>query len=106
MKFMIETGSESHTTSGQSCQAKFAGGERDGQPLFTAKSAIVSQEWLKRDKHTTLVSTVFELPEGTEILVDYRSNQSDPEKFILRLDASQDVAEYEIGTCNLRTYAM
>ncbi len=105
MKFLIETGKESHTTSWQSCQAKFVGGERDGQFLYQNKPAIVSQEWLKNDKHATVVKTVFELPEGTDILIDYKGYEG-PEKFIIRLDESQEVQEYEIGTSRLRTYTM
>ncbi len=105
MKFLIETGSESHTSSYQSCQAKFVGGSNDGQFLYTNKPAIVSTEWLKSDKHAKVVKTVFELPEGTEILIDYKGHEG-PEKFIIRLDESQEVKEYEIGTSRLRTYTM
>ncbi len=105
MKFLIETGSESHTTSYQSCQAKFHGGERDGQFLYTNKPATVSTEWLKNDKHARIVKTVYELPDGMEILIDYKGHEG-PEKFIIRLDASQEVTEYEIGTSRLRAYIM
>ena len=105
MKFMIETGNESHTTSYQSCQARFVGGDQDGKFLYQYKQAIVSQEWLKRDKHATVVKTVFDLPNGTEILIDYKGFQG-PERFIIRLDESQEVAEYEVGTSRLRTYTM
>jgi len=41
MRLMIETGSESHTSSWQKCQAKF-GGERDGQYLYEHKAAIAA----------------------------------------------------------------
>ncbi len=105
MKFLIETGSESHTSSYQSCQAKFVGGEKDGQFLYTNKPATISTEWLKSDKHAKVVKTVFELPNGTEILIDYKGHEG-PEKFIVRLDESQEVKEYEIGTSRLRTYTM
>ncbi|SRR6266487_2298859 len=107
MKFLIETGNESHTSSYQSCQAKFVGGELDGKYLYQNKSAIVSQEWPKElnDKHQRVVKTVFDLPEGTEILIDYKGFQG-AEKFIIRLDSSQEVATYEIGGTRLRSYTM
>jgi len=105
MKFMIETGTESHTTSWQNMQAKFADGENNGKFLYQNKPAVVSQEWLANDKHTKLVKTVFELPEGTEILINYQGHEG-PEKFIIKLDASQEVKEREIGTSRLRTYKM
>ena len=105
MKFLIETGSESHTTSWQKCNAKFVGGEHDGQFLYQDKPSTVSTEWLKSDKHARVVKTVFDLPEGTEILIDYQGHDG-PEKFIIRLDASLEVKEYEIGTSRLRTYTM
>jgi hypothetical protein len=105
MKFLIETGSESHTTSWQKCQAKFHGGAKDGTFLYQDKASTVSTEWVTRDKHTTVVKTVYELPEGTEILINYTGFQG-PEKFIIRLDSTQEVQEYEIGTSRLRTYTM
>ena len=105
MKFLIETGNESHTTSWQKLQAKFVGGPNDGKFLYQNKPAIISQEWGPRDKHQTVVKTVFELPEGTEILIDYQGFQG-PEKFIIKLDASQEIVEQEIGTSRLRTYTM
>ncbi|SRR5258706_10263927 len=105
MKFLLETGSESHTSSYQSCQAKFVGGERDGQFLYQNKPATISTEWLKNDKHARIVKTVYDLPTGTEILIDYKG-YTGPEKFVIRLDESQEVKEYEIGTGNLRTYTM
>ena len=105
MKFLIETGSEGHTSSWQKCQAKFVGGPNDGQFLYQKKSAIVSQEWVERDKHQTVVKTVYELPEGTEILIDYQGYEG-PDKFVIRLDPSQEVVEQEIGTGRLRTYSI
>lgn len=104
-KLLIETGSESHTSSWQKCQGKFFGGAQDGQYLYQNKSAMVSQEWLTRDKHTNLVKTVYDLPEGSEILIDYTGHEG-PEKFIIRMDGSQDVQEKEVGTSRLRTYTV
>ena len=105
MKFMIETGNESHSTSYQSLQAKFVGGDLDGKFLYQNKPAIVSQEWVTRDKHVTLVRTVFELPEGTKILIDYKGFQG-PEKYIIRLDANAEVESIEVGTSRLPTYTV
>ena|SRR5258708_35264481 len=105
MKFMIETGSESHSSSYQSCQAKFVGGEHDGQFLYQNKPATISTEWLTSDKHARVVKTVYDLPEGTDILIDYKGYNG-PEKFIIRLDSAEEVKEQEIGTGRLRTYSM
>ena len=107
MKLFIETGNESHTSSWQKCQAKFVGGPNDGKFLYQVKPAIVSQEWPKdlNGKHQTVVKTVFDLPNGTEILVDY-SGWNGPEKFIIRLDETQEVQEIEVGTSRLRTYTV
>lgn len=110
MKFLLETGSESHTTSWQKCHGKFIGGERDGQFLYQNKPATVSTEWLQKGQdgviqNARVVRTVYELPQGTDILIDYQSYVG-PEKFIIRLDESQEVQSYEIGTSRLRTYTM
>ncbi len=106
MKVLIETGSESHTTSWQSCQAKFVGGSNDGKFLYQVKTAIVSQEWVTRDKHVTLVRTVFNLPSGTEILIDYKGFEG-PEKFVICLNESlEEVQDILVGTSRLRTYTL
>lgn len=105
MKLLIETGSESHTTSWQKCQAKYVGGLRDGQFLYQNKPTIVSQEWLEQTKHQTVVRTVFELPAGTTFLVDYSSYAGKDQK-VYRLDESADVQEIEVGVTRLRTYTL
>src|SRR6266704_1775891 len=105
MKFLIETGSESHTTSWQSMQAKFVGGSNDGKILYQNKPAIVSQEWLTPKTNAKVVKTVFDLPQGTKILIDYKGYEG-PEKFIIELDESQEVQEIEVGTSRLRTYTV
>jgi hypothetical protein len=105
MKFLIETGNESHTTSWQKFQAKFVGGEYDGTFLYQQKAAIVSQERVENSKHKMVMKTVYDLPEGTEILLDYSGHEG-PEKKVIRLDASQEVQEQEIGTSRLRTYTV
>ena len=105
MRLLIETGSESHTTSWQKCQAKSVGGGNDGQYLYQNKSAIISTEWPVNNKHARVAKTVYELPEGTEILIDYSGHEG-PEKFIIRLDSAQEVQEREVGTSRLRTYTV
>lgn len=105
MKFLIETGSERHTTSWQACQAKYASGPHAGKYLYQIKPAIVSTEWVKSDKHQQVVRTVYELPEGTDILIDYKGHCG-PATFIIRLDTSQEPQEQEVGTSRLRTYTM
>ncbi len=105
MRLLIETGSESHTTSWQSMQAKFVGGANDGKFLYQHKQATVSTEWLKNDKHATVVKTVYDLPDGTEILIDYKGFEG-PEKFTIKLDSTQEVQEQEVGTSRLRTYTI
>jgi hypothetical protein len=105
MRLLIETGNESHTTSWQKCQAKYSGGPNDGKFLYQVKSTIVSQEWVKQDKHQTVVRTVYELPEGTDVLIDYNGHEG-PEKFIVRLDGAEEVKEQEVGTSRLRTYLL
>lgn len=106
VKFLIETGNESHSSSWQKCQAKFHGGPKDGTFLYQDKASTVSTEWVESNRHQTVVKTVYELPDGTEILIDYSGFQG-PEKYLIRLDASAaEVQEQEIGTSRLRSYTM
>ena len=68
VKVLIETGSESHTTSSASVVAKFLGGKYDGKMLFEAKEYIASTKWHdSNNKSKRWVETVYELPEGTVI---------------------------------------
>ena len=106
MKFMIETGSESHTTSSASLQAKYHGGEYDGKFLYEVKSRQISTEWfpIQGGKHGRWVVTVFELPEGTEIEVIGRGrtgnrgvDHHDTHR-IYRLDESAEVLDEDIDT--------
>lgn len=70
MKVLIETGSESHTTSSASVIAKFVGGEHDGQMMYTVKKFVTNTRWYdSNNKHKTWVETIFELPEGTKFEV-------------------------------------
>lgn len=70
MKIIVETGSESHTTSSASIQAKFVGGPYDGQYLYQQRQYQIKAEWDKRnDKHSRWVTTEYNLPEGMQIAV-------------------------------------
>ena len=93
MKFLIETGSESHTTSHASMQVKFHGGEFDGQYLYQQKQFRVSEEWDKsNDAHQKWVTSVYGLPEGTEIEIIGKSYAGNIHR-IYRLDSSADVLD-------------
>lgn len=69
MQLLIETGSESHTTSSARLQAKYHGGPYDGQPLYAVKQRQVATHWRSYDKHAKWAETIYELPEGTQIEV-------------------------------------
>jgi hypothetical protein len=69
MKFVIETGNGSHTTSSASCQAKFHGGPYDGQYLYQQKQFQIKAEWHDSKLHEKWVTTQYEIPAGTEIEV-------------------------------------
>lgn len=93
MKFLIETGSESHTSSYASLQVKFHGGEFDGQYLYQHKEFQISDEWDKsNDGHKKWVVSVYELPEGTEVEVVGKSYAGNIHR-IYRLDSSADVLD-------------
>jgi hypothetical protein len=104
MKFLIETGSENHTTSSASCQAKFVGGGRDGEFLYQNKSAVVSTDWhmIQGGKHGRWVTTVYDLPAGTEIEIigKGRTGARGADKWefhrIYRLDESADVQDFTV----------
>lgn len=57
LKFLIETGKESHTTSSASVQAKFANGQFAGQHLYQQKQFQVKTKW-DSDKHKTWAESV------------------------------------------------
>lgn len=110
MKFLIETGKEQHTSSWQKCQAKHVGGKHDGKYLYEIKNTIVSTQWLKQGEegviqNAQVVKTVYDLPPGTQIEIDYNGDAG-PEHFIICIDETQDVKEYAIGTGRLRPYHM
>ena len=104
MRFLIETGSESHTTSSASLQAKYHGGEYDGRNLYEVKGNVVSTDWHKRDKHSSWVTTVYELPEGQEVEIIGRGRTGNRgadrhnTHAIYRLDPAAEVMDSVIDT--------
>src|SRR5579864_6768995 len=94
MKFKIETGNESHTTSFASMQAKFHGGPFDGQYLYQQKQFQVSAEWsyVSNGKHGRWCMTVYELPEGTEIELIGKAYSGNLNQ-VYRLDSSVEVVD-------------
>lgn len=105
MKFLIETGNESHTTSWQRFQVGYANGENAGKHLYQVKSTILSQEWITQTKHETVVKTVYELPNGTKIHLNYASFQGKISQ-IIQLDETAEVQEIEVSNCRLRSYTV
>lgn len=103
MKFLIETGSESHTTSSASLQAKYHGGEYDGEFLYEIKSRQVSAEW-HNVQGGRWVTTVYELPDRTEIEVIGKGRTGDrgskryETHTIYRLEPDVDVLDTTIDT--------
>jgi len=70
VKVLIETGSESHTTSSASVIAKYVGGEHDGKMMYEVKPNVVSSRWYdSNNKSKRWVETVFSLEEGTKFEV-------------------------------------
>lgn len=102
VKLLIETGSGSHTTSSASCQAKFRGGQYDGKFLYEAKQFQVSAEWHNNITNERWVTTVYELPEGTEIEIigKGRTGARGVNKHafhrIYRLEGAAEVQEFTI----------
>lgn len=67
VKVLIETGSESHTTSSASVIAKFVGGPNDGEMMFKSRNLITNSKFYdSNNKHKTWVETIYELADGTE----------------------------------------
>lgn len=104
MKIIMETGSESHSTSSASVQAKFVGGQFDGQHLYQQKPFQVKAEWDPRnDKHQKWVVTEYNLPEGVQIMVIGKGatgvRGADKHEFqrVYRLDSTADVLEETVS---------
>lgn len=104
MKFVIETGSESHTTSSASVQVKFVGGQYDGQFLYQQKQFQVKADWDKRNNdHSKWVVTEYNLPEGTSVSVTGKGKTGNRGSIqhefqrIYRLDSTAEVLEETIN---------
>ncbi len=102
-KILIETGSESHTTSSASVIAKFVGSEFDGEMMFKAKKYIINTKFYDSNnskKHW--VETIYELPEGTQFEVIGKGRTgargADKHEFhkIFAVDSSSNVLETTI----------
>lgn len=112
MKFVIETGSGSHTTSSASCQAKFVGGEYDGKNLYEVKKYVVKTDWLDSKHNERWVLTEYNLPEGTQIAVIGKGRTgnrgSTKHEFhrIYKLDSTADVVDESVdvglNSCTLK----
>ena len=103
MKLVIETGTESHTSSSASMQAKFRGGPYDGKYLYEVRQFQVKATWdARNDKHQRWVTTEYEIPEGTEIAVIGKgatgSRGSDKHAFhrIYRLESHAEILEEQV----------
>lgn len=103
VKVLIETGSESHTTSSASVIAKYVGGPNDGKMMYEVKSNVISTRWYdSNNKSKRWVETVFQLPEGTqfEIIGKGRTGArgADRHEFhkVFMVDANEEVLETTI----------
>jgi hypothetical protein len=105
VKFIVVTGSEDHTTSSASCQAKFVGGPYDGQHLYQQKQFQIKADWdHNNDNHKRWVTTEYSLPEGTQVSVIGKGrtgprgvNKHEFQR-IYRLDGSAEVLEETVDT--------
>lgn len=113
MKIVIETGSEDHSTSSASVQARFVGGAYDGQYLYQQHQFQVKAEWDKRnDKHSRWVATEYNLPDGMEVAVrgkgatGARGTAKHDFHRVYRVDSAAEVLEQEVyvglRTCVLK----
>lgn len=104
MKVVVETGSESHTTSSARVQAKAVGGSIDGKYLYELKDKIVKTNWLQRDNHHNWVLTEYNLPVGFQFVVEghgrtgARGHDKDDFKKLYQVGSEEtEVKEIEIN---------
>ncbi len=108
MKLIVETGSESHSTSSASLQVRYHGGPDDGKYLYQIAGREVAHRWLESDKHSHWVQTEYDLPDGTELEVIGRGQTgmrgANKHAFhrVYRLDSQAEILEEHIAV-GLRT---
>ncbi len=102
MKLIVETGSESHSTSSASVTARYASGPYAGKHLYQVLGRQIKVDWLANDRHSRWVQTEYDLPEGTEIAI-VGKGATGPRGAIqhqfhrmYRLESSADVVEERI----------
>ncbi len=96
-KILIETGSESHTSSSLSVQAKFVGGKLDGEPMWKAKNLIVNTKWYPRDRHSSYCENIWELPDGTQFEIICKREDGVWYHNVYEVDSSQEVTDMKFA---------
>ncbi len=102
-KILIETGSESHSTSSASVIAKYVGGPNAGKHLYEVKSSIGSTKWdVSNDNHKKWVESVFDLPDETKFEIIGRGRTgargADKSEFhqVFIVDSDEEVRQFTI----------
>lgn len=93
VKVLIETGSESHTSSYLNVSAKFVGGALDGEPMWKAKDKIVSTKWYPRDKHKSYCENIWELQDGTQFEIICKRQDGIWYHNVYEVDSTQEVLD-------------
>lgn len=92
-KILIETGSESHTSSSLSVQAKFVGGAMDGKPMYQAKNLIVNTKWYPRTRHESYCENIWELADGTRFEIICKREDGVWYHNVYEVDSTQEVTD-------------
>src|SRR5436853_1485630 len=95
-KILIETGSESHTSSQLSVQAKFVEGPMAGRPMYEAKKLIVNSKWYPRDKHKSYCENIWELADGVKFEIICKREDGVRFHKVYVVDSSAEVVEKAI----------
>lgn len=101
VKILIETGSESHTSSYLNVQAKFVGGAMDGKPMYTAKNLIVNTKWYPRTRHESYCETIYELIDGTRFEIICKRQDGVWYHNVYEVDSAQEVLDTQFD-CGCR----
>jgi len=94
-KILIETGSEEHTSSRLSVQAKFVGGAMDGKPMYQAKNLIVNTKWYPRDRHSSYCENIWELQDGTQFEIICKREDGVWYHNVYEVDSTQEVTDMQ-----------